>query len=343
MEVPMPHNTPNESPELAPGHGYEPPVSKLLTLGERPLIRFVPLDYLALGIGEQHLAELARMSRDPLVNDEESDESLGWWAPIHAMRAIIQIGSEATIEPLVRLLEYEELDDSEDICDWFLEEIPEGLADIGAPAIHRTAELLRDDSMHIYSRAAAASALTKIARRHPESRPECLRLLTYQLGLFAENDPEWNGWLVADLLEIKANEAAPLIEQAFAADRVDETIVGDWDEVQAKLGLRPPLSDEEYAEKCRKRQAAHGWLEVEDYMDDEFDEELAEELAADWDDSGDQAWDRLTGEPERVQRFAMPEDIYTADERRNIAKQRNKERKAADRAKARRQQNKKRS
>ena len=31
----------------------------------------------------------------------------------------------------------------------------------------------------------------------------------------------------------------PLIERAFAAGRVDESIYGDWADVQVKLGLKP--------------------------------------------------------------------------------------------------------
>ena len=59
-----------------------------------------------------------------------------------------------------------------------------------------------------------------------------------QLELFAVNDPEVNGFLVPSLVELKAIEAAPLIERAFAARCVDRMIMGDWEDVQVGLGLK---------------------------------------------------------------------------------------------------------
>jgi hypothetical protein len=47
-----------------------------------------------------------------------------------------------------------------------------------------------------------------------------------------------NGFLVSYLLNLQAREAAPLIERAFAADSVDITIVGDWEDAQVELGLK---------------------------------------------------------------------------------------------------------
>ena len=43
---------------------------------------------------------------------------------------------------------------------------------------------------------------------------------------------------------MEAVEAAPVIERAFAAGRIDESIAGDWPEVQYDLGLTdtPPPS-----------------------------------------------------------------------------------------------------
>jgi hypothetical protein len=323
-------------------HDYQPPVSDLIALGERPLRKREPHDYRAMGIDEEHIGELARMSVDPAFNPEDDDDDRPEvFAQMHAMRALCQIGTQATIEPLARLLQYEPTADYDEINDWFMEDIPKAFGNMGAVAIPCCAQLLRDNRWHTHSRFAAASALTKIAQRDPQTRQECVRLIVEQLERFGENEPEWNGWLVAELVDLKAVEAASLIERAFAADLVDETVIGDWDEVQADLGLRPPLTKKEYEEKRRHRETAVGWLSPEDELSDE---ELAEELVDEWDDSGDDAWERLSAdedqieeppEPEEPVRMAMPEDVYSADERRELAKHRKKQRKAAERAKAR--------
>jgi len=41
-------------------------------------------------------------------------------------------------------------------------------------------------------------------------------------------------------VKLGAKEAAPLMEQAFAADRVEYIVMGDWEDVQVRLGLKTP-------------------------------------------------------------------------------------------------------
>jgi hypothetical protein len=46
-----------------------------------------------------------------------------------------------------------------------------------------------------------------------------------------------NSYLISSLINLRAVEAAPLMEEAFAANHVDISIVGDWEDVQIELGL----------------------------------------------------------------------------------------------------------
>ncbi len=78
-----------------------------------------------------------------------------------------------------------------------------------------------------------------------------------QLERFAENDEELNAFLIYSLVNLKALEAAPLIERAFAADRVDTFIMGDWYDVQVELGL---MSKEEALEAQRNQAVVQGVL-----------------------------------------------------------------------------------
>ena len=61
---------------------YPAPVSDLLTLGDCRDMRVWP-DYLALGIGPEHISDLIRMVEDDELNWADSD-SLEVWAPAHA-------------------------------------------------------------------------------------------------------------------------------------------------------------------------------------------------------------------------------------------------------------------
>ena len=64
-----------------------------------------------------------------------------------------------------------------------------------------------------------------------------MAILAGQLGLFARQDPALNGSLVAYLLDLKAVEAADVMEQAFKAGDVDEMVAGGWPRVRRELGL----------------------------------------------------------------------------------------------------------
>jgi hypothetical protein len=69
------------------------------------------------------------------------------------------------------------------------------------------------------------------------SRDKCAAALSHQLEQFKKNTRNINGLLISLLLDLDAVEAAPVMEQAFAAGRVDESVAGDWADVQLALGL----------------------------------------------------------------------------------------------------------
>jgi hypothetical protein len=89
----------------------------------------------------------------------------------------------------------------------------------------------------------------RISKNFPESGFDCIAAYVKQLELFEQEDEELNALLISDLADMKAIEALPLIERAFAADRVDRSII-DLDDVYVHLGLkereeRPSLTLEE--------------------------------------------------------------------------------------------------
>jgi hypothetical protein len=213
------------------GLDYTEPVSKLLTMGDCRGQREWP-DYLALGLGPEQIPDLIRMAEDDELHWADS-ESLEVWAPVHAWRALGQLGAEAAVEPLLGLLwRIEEVQD-----DSVGEEIPRVLGRIGPAAVPKVAEFLADPLQGLWARVAAAHALSEVGQRHPDARDACVAVLSGMLDGFADQDPILNGFLISYLVDLKAVEAAPRIEKAFAADRVDISILGDWEDAQIELGL----------------------------------------------------------------------------------------------------------
>jgi hypothetical protein len=213
---------------------YREPVAALLTLGS-------PQEwdtYNELGITQEHLPELLRMIADENLNWDETDEDENdkFWAPIHAWRILGNLRAAEAVHPLLERFDLDEEDD------WALEDIPKALAMIGPPAFHPMAQYLADEKNPMYSRTAIAEGLVFLAQQHPELRQDCITRIERQVTNYAKNDPSFNGLLISNLIDLKAVEAMPVIQQAYQEDCVDMSIHGDLEDVEIDLGLRKERS-----------------------------------------------------------------------------------------------------
>jgi len=177
--------------------------------------------------------ELIRMAQDEVLYTAPPGSKAGW-APIHAWRALGQMEAQEAILPLLGLLH--RIDEQED--EWLLSEIPSVMAQIGPSAIDPVIEYLVDSANPEHARICASSVLAEIAVCHPDHRHECVAGISAQLAHSAEQDESFNGFLICDLLDLDAREAAPIIEKAFAQKKVDEAIAGDWEGIQVLLGIK---------------------------------------------------------------------------------------------------------
>lgn len=211
---------------------YHPPVDQLLTIGETdPTGHQKWPDYLALGIGQEHIPELFRMANDESLNEIGKVEGPEDWASIHAVRALGQLRDESTIDGLVELLT------TQADHEWIQEELPEVFAMIGPAAIPALASYLADSSHEMYARSYAANGLAGIAKHHPESRDASIEAIAKTVEQFSDNEPEFNAFLIGDLAQLKATEKLPLIEQTFEAGKVD-TFIATLDDVLVFMGLK---------------------------------------------------------------------------------------------------------
>jgi Protein of unknown function (DUF1186) len=231
--------------EAAREHGYHEPVATLLTLGD---VRGQPrYDYRSLGLSEEDIPELARLAADPDLfwGDPESEEV---WAPVHAWRALADLRAEAALDALIGVLSLptrgEPDDDSDIYDDWIGTELPGVFAAIGPAAFPALVEYLREPTHLRWARTTAVDAIGQIVKLHPELRDatvavfsEVIEAVTQHPGPTTDDDEVINARLISELIEMKAVEAAPVIQRAFEAERVDLVFVGDWEDVQIALGL----------------------------------------------------------------------------------------------------------
>jgi hypothetical protein len=210
---------------------YRDPVAQLLTLGDvRGKTEWD--DYAALGLTAKHIPELVRMALDEDLHWADP-QSVEVWAPLHAWRALGQLRAESAVEPLLQLLD--RIDDDDD--DWAQGDLPKVFGMIGPAAIPGLRDFMADAEHGEWARITAGEGLVKVVQRFPESREQAVAILTDQLRCFAEQERVVNAFLVDALCDLKAVESAAVIEQAFAADTVDLSALGDWEEAQILLGL----------------------------------------------------------------------------------------------------------
>jgi len=157
------------------------------------------------------------------------------WGPVHAWRALGQLRAAECVVPLLRQLNiWDEAGD-----DAYALELPHVWGMIGEPVL----EPLRENRQR--PRIAAIEGICEVGKQHPELRSRAVEYLSAELarhraGSSEECDREQgviNGWLVAKLLNLNADEAAETIERTFAANVIDPTIGGDWGDVRRELGI----------------------------------------------------------------------------------------------------------
>ncbi len=177
---------------------YLPPVDKLLNLGDHEMLDPWLGYSSALGLTEEHIPALIRMALDPTLNSEKPNPHQPW-ATWHAVRALGQLHAQAAIPALgVYLLDGTHSEDA---------------------------------------RLDAAESLKLIAEAHPEARADVIAAIAAGLEQYASQSVEHNALLVSDLMDLHAVEALPTIEKAFAANKVDLMVQGDFEDVQMDLGV----------------------------------------------------------------------------------------------------------
>lgn len=207
---------------------FQPPVDKLLAAGECRMREFG--DYSKYGFTREHIPELIRMAGDDSLHWADSD-SAEVYAPVHAWRVLGQLKATEAVEPLLQLLHtYRD-------NDWVQEEIPLILEKIGPAALPALRHYLSQPEHGDFPRVAAARGISLIGSADPDYRDECVEILTRQLQQLETNEETFNAFLISYLIDLKAVESADTMEKAYAAERVDLTILGDWEDARIELGL----------------------------------------------------------------------------------------------------------
>lgn len=220
-----------------PTYGYEGTVVRLLTYGQpsRTDVGGRWPDYTALGFAQSDVPNLIAMAQDEVLNQAPGDNP-EVWAPLHAWRALGQLGATSATQPLLSLMEQLQHDD------WAIRELPDVFAMLGPATLHDLQTFLADSRRDDLARVSAAEAIKRVGLRHEGTRDTCAFIIQHQLTHHQCQQPHVNGFLVADLIHLNATEAIETIREAFRQNNVDVSIIGDAEEVELWFGLRTQRS-----------------------------------------------------------------------------------------------------
>jgi hypothetical protein len=214
---------------------YPAILHQLAQIADDPYDNVSTHDLLALGITTEMIPDLVATILDEKYYLGDDDEE-GY----PHLFAYIALGQLKTIEAIDGLILGVNKWADSDWFEWFCEAMPEVFRKIGSIAIPQLIELLHDRDQNFDARTSAIHYLHEISLAEPAELDRCLTPIVQTLEQFADNDPEFNGYIVMYLVaDFAAVATAPLIEAAYAADRVDPSFIGDWEDVQVSFGLIP--------------------------------------------------------------------------------------------------------
>jgi hypothetical protein len=205
-----------------------------------------PYDAARLGVSKDDipgLIDIARAWNDEDWLDEfgpDVDQDAASLLPVIAWRALGSLKAEAAVDPLLDILD--EIDDEFD--DWAPEELPNVFGKIGEVSFDPLMRTATDQAKPEFIRSTAARGLGCIAEEHPRMRGRVVDCLMKSMANADGDHINFNSTLLAVLVDLKAVEAAELIERAFAANHLDVGVYGDWEAVRQMLGvegLRLPM------------------------------------------------------------------------------------------------------
>lgn len=211
---------------------YPHPVDKLISRGPIKGMPFEPeqwFDYVGhYGLGEIDVPSLIDLAAEERRFSKKRLKE--FYAPLHAVRALGQLGDMAADSYLVQLLDrYEDVD--------LAENVTVALTMVGPRALDLLIDYFNHPQTYPDSRSRAIEAIHLFAKRHPDQRDRCVQCLTDALANYQRHSALLNGFIVHYLIDLGATEAAAVISQAFAAGQVEEDITGSWAAVQVALGL----------------------------------------------------------------------------------------------------------
>ncbi len=199
----------------------------------------LPHDEAAADIAAVMMYEIGRTYRainDATIGKPENS------ALLHGIRLLTDLESEKGLDAILELTRQNEAFFDYQIGDMLMEGMYYAIYACGRNNVARLEELLNTPGLCTFARAQLPRVLCMIAYNTPERRGEIIEVFRRLLAGMVDRLPRqqacdgaFAGFLMCELISIKATELLPEIEAVFATDCVDKTVCGNRDSVVRDL------------------------------------------------------------------------------------------------------------
>lgn len=159
-------------------------------------------------------------------------------ALLHSVLLLSQLDSERGLDALLEIMRQNEDFIDCHLGDYTTELVYKAVYACGRNQIDKIVSYIYQPGFYTYLRLQGVEALCMIAHNHPERRDEILGILRELMHSMVDRLPKreacdetFAGLMICDLVDIKAKELIPEIENLFSTGCVDEGAGGDLDSV----------------------------------------------------------------------------------------------------------------
>lgn len=222
----------------------------------------LPADEAASDIANLIMYEIGRTWKQ-IENDEDENVDLNHSALLHSIILLAHIDSDKALDAILEIMRQTSTFADYHFGDLAPEYIHLALYMAGKNDTHAIENYMNEPGYMSYMRGQAPQALAFIAANYPEKREEVIGIFRRLLKSMVDRlprqeacDGHFAGSVMADLIDIQADELIPEIKEVFATEEVDPIITGDMQKVVREIsnpdsvyvsGLHPMTIEEQYA------------------------------------------------------------------------------------------------
>jgi hypothetical protein len=182
-------------------------------------------DYVGqLSLIEEDILELIEIVENSNLAMVSTGCSIEDCAPMHAWRALGQIGALGAVKPLFQAL----INQKNDEAFWYAIELPEVIRLIGLHSINIITSFLNENSDIEWNyQLIVVQSLVNVALANPESREHVISIITHFLEDYKTNYSSHNACLIKELSRLEAKKVSTLVRNIISEDEIDFEFVTD--------------------------------------------------------------------------------------------------------------------